>query len=122
MTITATVRFKSSLSLKEVFGVTRRVVDTPINAPPPDVLTEEDSVTLSNPCCIGAKALAWATYFYEDQRFHVFFDIPSCSNTDLDQVMTDLIQHLELTEWAWNYDLNDEWIGNVLPSAKTTSV
>ncbi len=126
MTLTATIRFNSDLPIEDVFLIAKDIVQTPPGYEP-EVSHHMEGVievytTMRNPVVIGAKALIWVTQYAPivvrdlDVNYQVCFDVPYSSDTDLGQLMTELIERLALTEWRYNYDWDDdEWIVNQLP-------
>ncbi len=109
MTITATIKFKSQIPIKQVFRAAQEAVATPDIENVEWAATQADTfIQFRNPVCIGAKALTWVNRL-EKEYYSAYFDIPSCSDTDLSKIAKDFVNRLGINEFLFNVDTDDEW-------------
>ena len=122
MTLTVSIRFNSDQTLEQVFRVAQEVVETPnidnVQGVPSPHLCTTEYMQLSNPLGIGAKALAWVTkgqFASPNGQYTVCFDIPSFSSTNLSELSKKLVEKLELQDFYFNCDVDDDWYHNLIP-------
>ena len=122
MTLTASIRFNSDQTLEQIFRVAQEVVETPnidnVQGVPASHIPSSKYLQTSNPPAIGAKALTWVTkgeFAFPDGQYTVCFDIPSFSSTNLSELSKKLVEKLELQDFYFNCDVDDEWHHNLIP-------